>query len=330
MSIVKKLQKQIFEVNNEKRFNEIAIEIFQLQAKKNIIYNNFLKFLKVNPLKVQSIFDIPFLPIEFFKYHQVISENCKVELKFKSSGTTGIGISKHLVADSSIYEESFIRGFEFFFGNIEEYCLLALLPSYYSNQESSLLYMINKLIQLTKNKYSGFFLNNLSELMDLIHSSELKDEKVILFGVSYALMDLAEKYKINHHRLIVMETGGMKGKRQEIIRQEIHKYLCKRFNVYKIYSEYGMTELLSQAYSFGDGIFNCPPWMKIFIRDINDPFSILDDEINGGINIIDFSNIHSCSFIMSDDLGKKYSNGTFEVLGRIDNTDLRGCNLLVQ
>jgi len=330
MRNLKNLSKQIFQINDEKSFYGIALEVFKIQSKSNIVYKKYLEALNVSAEEIVAIEEIPFLPIEFFKSHKLILEGLDSEIIFKSSGTTGMIPSQHFVADSKIYEESFIKGFQHFFGTIGDYCVLALLPSYLEREGSSLIYMTELLIRLSENKKSGFFLHNFQELVDIIHSPELNNKKIILLGVTYALLDLAENYNIKKPDLIVMETGGMKGKRKEMVREELHQILNEKLGVKQIYSEYGMTELLSQAYSFGQGIFKNPPWMKVLIRDTNDPLSLLADEQSGGINVIDLANINSCSFIMTQDLGKKYADGSFEVLGRFDSSDVRGCNLLVQ
>ena len=330
MGEIENLSKQAFQIKDETTFHRIALDIFRLQAEHNLIYKKYIEALTINPLDIDVIEDIPFLPIDFFKNHKLILENKKTKIIFSSSGTTGMNPSKHFVADLKLYEKSFLRGFKHFFGSIRDYCVLALLPSYLEREGSSLIYMTEKLIELSKNKQSGFFLHNLRELADLIQLPELKNKKILLLGVTYALLDLAENYTLSHPHLIVMETGGMKGKRKEMIREEMHQLLSEKLGVKKIYSEYGMTELLSQAYSLGQGIFSTPPWMKVLIRDANDPFSLLPDQQSGGINIIDLANINSCSFIMTQDLGKKYPDGSFEVLGRFDSSDVRGCNLLVQ
>ncbi len=330
MRKLESLSEQIFQINDKKSFHKIALEVFQIQSKHNLVYKEYLKVLNINVEKIKLIEDIPFLPIAFFKNRKVILEGMDSEIVFSSSGTTGMIPSQHFVAETKIYGESFLKGFQHFFGSIRNYCILALLPSYMERKGSSLIYMTEQLIRLSYNRNSGFFLNNLGELVEVLHSPELKNKKVILLGVTYALLDLAENYYIDKPDLIVMETGGMKGKRKEMVREELHRFLSEKFGVKQIYSEYGMTELLSQAYSFGQGIFQTPPWMKILIRDANDPFSLLADEQSGGINIIDLANIHSCSFIMTQDLGKKYKDDSFEVLGRFDSSDVRGCNLLVQ
>ena len=320
----------MFKISSNDEFNTLALRIFKYQAKHNKVYASYLKNLNIDIDEIIQINDIPFLPIEFFKSHDVILDGLNPEIIFTSSGTTGSVQSRHLVSDLSIYEQSFIKAFEHFFGSPEEYCILALLPNYLEREGSSLVYMAEKLIKLSKHAASNFYLHNIDELAKKINSQELQNKKIILLGVTYALLDLAENHKINHPELIIMETGGMKGKRKEMIREELHQVLATKLNVDKIYSEYGMTELLSQAYSVGDGIFKCPPWMKILIRDTNDPLSLLDNNKGGGINIIDLANINSCSFLMTQDLGKVSADGSFEVLGRFDASDIRGCNLLVQ
>ncbi|MGZ4034414.1 MAG: acyl transferase, partial [Bacteroidia bacterium] len=249
---------------------------------------------------------------------------------FTSSGTTGMIQSKHYVTDPDIYEKSYLEAFRLFYGDIEKQCVLALLPSYLERNGSSLIYMADDLIRKSKHPDSGFYLDNYDELIFKLKELESKDQKIILLGVTYALLDLIEKEKFHLKNTIVMETGGMKGKRKEMVREELHGILCEGFGLKVIHSEYGMTELLSQAYSKGNGIFNCPPWMRIIIRDTNDPFSFLPHTKSGGINIIDLANINSCSFIATQDLGKTFPDNSFEVLGRFDNSDIRGCNLLIQ
>lgn len=315
-------------------FEKAALEIFHFQAKQNPVYKNYIEQLKINPDKINSLSEILFLPIQFFKSHQVSTQlqipHPKSETIFTSSGTTGSETSKHYISDIKIYENSFLKCFELFYGNVEQYCFLALLPSYLERENSSLIYMTNVLIQKSKHHKSGFYLHNTEELHQTILELQKEKQKTILLGVTYALLDFAEKFPVKLKHTIIMETGGMKGKRKELLREEVHKILCNAFNVEKIHSEYGMTELLSQAWSKGDGIFLCPPWMKIFIRDVNDPMVLLENKKSGGINIIDLANIYSCSFIATQDLGKKYDDGSFEVLGRYDEGDLRGCNLMVE
>ena len=285
--------------------------------------------LRKSPENGKHITEIPFLPIEFFKSKEVLSTIDPIQTTFTSSGTTGIITSKHHVTDLSFYEASFRSAFSKFYGNIEDYAVLALLPSYLEREGSSLIYMAKDFIEGSNHPDSGFYLHNYKELAQKLIQLDSDGQNVLLLGVTYALLDMIELQKFELKNTIVMETGGMKGKRKEMIREELHTLLTDGFGVHKIHSEYGMTELLSQAYSFGDGVFECPPWMDILIRDTEDPLSLIETEKTGGINIIDLANINSCSFIATQDLGKKYNNATFEVLGRFDNADVRGCNLMV-
>lgn len=319
----------IFTISNQKQFEKIALKVFRFQYENNLVYQEFCDLLKTNPQKVKSLHQIPFLPIQFFKSHNVVSNNDLIKATFISSGTTGTITSRHLVTDVSIYEESYRKGFSQFYGNIEDYVVLALLPSYLEREGSSLIYMVEDLIQLTNNSNSGFYLNNHEELIQKLIELDQAGQNVILIGVTYALLDLIEKQNFELQHTIIMETGGMKGKRKEMIREELHEQLCNGFGVSAIHSEYGMTELLSQAYSLGNGIFECPSWMQILIRDTEDALTYVNEGKTGGINVIDLANINSCSFIATQDLGKKYPNTTFEVLGRFDNSDIRGCNLMV-
>lgn len=319
----------IFNLHNSNGFEKMALEIFQFQARNNVVYKEFIDYLHIDILSVKKIEEIPFLPIQFFKSHHVLSSNEVIQSLFLSSGTTGNEQSKHFVTDLSVYEESFTKGFEHFYGAIEEFTVLALLPSYLEREGSSLIYMVNDFIQKSKKEKSGFYLNNLEELAQNLVELDHKNQKTLLIGVSFALLDLVEKYNFKLKNTIVMETGGMKGRRKELIRPALHQMLREGFGVSNIHSEYGMTELLSQAYSKGNGIFEYPPWMKILIRDTEDALTILPEGKSGGINVIDLANINSCSFIATQDLGKTYANGTFEVLGRFDNSDIRGCNLMV-
>jgi phenylacetate-coenzyme A ligase PaaK-like adenylate-forming protein len=307
----------------------MALKVFRFQYENNLVYREFCDFLKTDVQKVKTIQQIPFLPIQFFKSHEVVSNSNPIQTTFTSSGTTGMVTSKHLVTDVSIYEESYRKGFSQFYGNIENYVVLALLPSYLEREGSSLIHMVDDLIQLSNHPDSGFYLHNYDELIEKIIQLEQSGQNVILIGVTYALLDLIEKHSFQLGNTIIMETGGMKGKRKEMIREELHQQLCNGFGVKSIHSEYGMTELLSQAYSLGDGIFECPSWMQISIRDTEDALSYIREGKTGGINVIDLANINSCSFIATQDLGKKYSNGSFEVLGRFDHSDIRGCNLMV-
>jgi len=318
-----------FKLHNTQGFNKITLDIFRFQATNNLVYKTFLNHLKVDVNTVEKIEEIPFMPIQFFKSHRIISSSAPTEQLFLSSGTTGMTQSKHYVTDVSIYEESFTKAFQQFYGEIEAYTVLALLPSYLERTGSSLIYMVNNFIEKSNNPKSGFYLNNLDELAKNLQELDKNGTKILLIGVSFALLDLLDAYSFNLKNTIIMETGGMKGQRKELIREELHNILCDGFGVSEIHSEYGMTELLSQAYSKGNGIFECPPWMKILTRDTEDALTILPEGKSGGINVIDLANINSCSFIATQDLGKTYKNGTFEVLGRFDNSDIRGCNLLV-
>ena len=319
----------IFAISNQKQFEKIALKVFRYQYDNNLVYQAFCDFLKTDKQKVKSLNQIPFLPIQFFKSHDVVSNSDRIQETFTSSGTTGIITSKHLVTDISLYEKSYQNGFSTFYGNIEDYVILALLPSYLEREGSSLIYMFSDLINKTKNPNSGFYLNNYTALISKLIELDKLGKNVILIGVTYALLDLIEIQKFNLKNTIIMETGGMKGKRRELIREELHEQLCAGFGVEAIHSEYGMTELLSQAYSLGNGIFECPSWMQILIRNPEDALTYVENGKTGGINVIDLANLNSCSFIATQDLGKKYPNNSFEVLGRFDNSDIRGCNLMV-
>ena len=319
----------LFTISSQKQFEKVALKVFRFQYENNLVYKEFCDFLKTDAHKVKSLKQIPFLPIQFFKSHKVVSNDNPIQETFTSSGTTGITTSKHLVTDISLYEESYRKGFSQFYGNIEDYVVLALLPSYLERDGSSLIYMVEDLIQMTHNPESGFYLHNHEELIQKLTKLDNTGKNVILIGVTYALLDLIESQKFQLQNTIIMETGGMKGKRKEMIREELHEQLCQGFGVTAIHSEYGMTELLSQAYSLGNGVFECPSWMQILIRDTEDALTYVDSGKTGGINVIDLANINSCSFIATQDLGKKNPNNSFEVLGRFDNSDIRGCNLMV-
>ncbi len=324
------LQQKIFNIKTETEFNEIAIDIFRYQATNNPVYKQYIDILKVDQSQIKSYREIPFLPIQFFKSQDIITDGKSPEITFSSSGTTGMITSQHLVADVNLYIESFRKAFELFYGNVEDMAIVALLPSYLERSGSSLIYMVDDLIKRSNNSESGYFLYNHQDLFNTLSTLRDKGKKTVLFGVTYALLDFVENFNIDFPELIVMETGGMKGKRKEMIREELHKILCAGFHVESIHSEYGMTELLSQGYSKGSGLFHTPPWMKILIRDTNDPLSLLDNKKTGAINVIDLANYYSCSFIATQDLGKFHQDGSFEILGRFDNSDIRGCNLLVQ
>lgn len=320
--------KDIFTIKNLYGFEQKALGVFQYQAAHNPIYKSFIEHLGIAPTKVDRVAQIPFLPIAFFKQHEVRVPG-KVEQLFTSSGTTGMKTSKHLVHDVSVYQESYRTAFTLFYGDISQYTLLALLPSYAEREGSSLIYMIDDLLQQAQ-AGSGYYLHNHKELFETLETLKKLGKPTILLGVTYALLDFVEQFSINFPELIVMETGGMKGKRKELIREELHQELCSGFGVASIHSEYGMTELLSQAYSKGQGVFSCPPWMQVYIRDTNDPLTQIAPGKSGGINIIDLANVHSCAFIATQDLGKVIGPNQFEVLGRFDASDIRGCNLLVQ
>ncbi|PTM03204.1 MAG: acyl transferase [Bacteroidetes bacterium] len=319
---------EIFNIKTSAQFEDLALKVFKFQFENNIIYRSFCDLLYKHPVDVKSISDIPFLPIQFFKSHEVLSTNNTAEKTFTSSGTTGSITSKHLVTDIKLYEESYLKGFKHFYGNLEDYVVLALLPSYLERDGSSLIYMANDLIAKSKQLESGFYLNNLEELAKTLNQLETRGQKTLLIGVSFALLDLVEQFQFDLKHTLVMETGGMKGRRKEIVRQELHNKLQSGFGVSQIHSEYGMTELLSQAYSKGNGIFECPPWMKILTRDTEDALTLQQSQKTGGINVIDLANINSCSFIATQDLGKVNTSGQFEIIGRFDNSDIRGCNLM--
>ncbi len=312
-------------------FDTAALEIFQLQAKENAVYKNYLAHLKIDPFSVSRVEQIPFLPIRLFKSQRVITGNKNPEATvFTSSGTTGSITSSHYVNDVAVYEQSFLKAFEKFYGNIEEYCLIALLPSYLERGGSSLVYMCDMLVTKSNHPQSGFYLNEYKKLAEVLKALESQKQKTILIGVTYALLDFAELFPMPLQHTIIMETGGMKGKRKEMLKSEMQGVLKKAFSLDVIHSEYGMTELLSQAYSTGNEIYNCPPWMKVFIRDTNNPLSTHSSQKSGGLNIVDLANIHSCAFIATQDLGKLYQDGSFEVLGRFDDAEIRGCNLMIE
>ena len=316
-------------IQSKDEFESKALDVFRFQIKNNPIYNEFCHYLGRSSSSVKKLQQIPFLPIHFFKSKKVVTTNAKAQTVFSSSGTTGQAISKHYITDIKLYEQSYTKGFQHFYGDVGQYCIVALLPSYLERSGSSLIYMVNDLIEKSKHPESGFYLKEIERLIDTLTVLDATGKKVLLIGVSFALLDLVEKYPLQLKNTIVMETGGMKGRRKELIRTELHDLLKKGFGVETIHSEYGMTELLSQAYSKGNGIFKTPPWMKIMIRDTENPLGLLPHGKAGGINVIDLANINSCSFIATQDLGKKYDDGSFEILGRFDHSDVRGCNLMV-
>lgn len=326
---------RIFNITSRDEFADVSLEIFRYQAANCEPYKRFLSLLETDPNKINKIENIPFFPIQFFKSENVVLDEEFVHTEnapqktFTSSATTGMTPSKHLVSDLSIYERSFSQGFQLQYGDPAEYAILALLPSYLEREGSSLVYMAEGLMKQSGNPSNDFYLYNHKELFEMLNKLKVDSQKTILIGVSFALIDFAEHFKIDYPNLIVIETGGMKGKGEEVTREELHKRLQGGFGVEKIHSEYGMAELLSQAWSKGNGLFSTPPWMDVIIRDLNNPFRILPTGKNGGINIIDLANINSCSFIETQDLGIKETEDCFKILGRIQNSELRGCNLLL-
>jgi phenylacetate-coenzyme A ligase PaaK-like adenylate-forming protein len=323
------LQQRIFTVKRPGDFEKLALDIFRYQSAHNQVYRAYIEALGINPGSVNSLIRIPFLPVSFFREHKILTGSGEYQAIFESSGTTGPSTSRHYVADLDTYETSFRTGFRFFYGEPGEYFFAALLPSYEERNNSSLIYMMNNFIRGSKYSDSGFFRDNPGELIRSLEKARNAKRKRVLLGVSFALLELAEKYSPDLSGTVIIETGGMKGRRKEITREELHAVLKTGFNVDTIHSEYGMTELLSQAWSKGGGIFYCPPTMKILIRDPLDPLTMFNEpERSGGINIIDLANINSCTFLSVNDIGKLHEDGGFEVLGRFDNSDLRGCNLL--
>lgn len=349
---------KIFNVS-QAGFETLALKIFRFQYQHNYLYKAYADMVGAEPSRVTSISQIPFLPIQFFKSHAVKTTEFEPQALFESSGTTQTVNSHHLIKDIELYQQSFLMGFELFYGSVTGWSVIGLLPSYLERKNSSLVYMVDELIRQSHHPQSGFYLHEYEKLYKTLKELEEKKQKTLLIGVSFALLDLAEQYPLELKHTIIMETGGMKGRREEMIRQELHEGLRMKFGVDKIHSEYGMTELLSQAYSQGDGIFHCPPWMKVLVRDEEDPLRVVSREsgvvswesgvgsqkfitysqksivgtrlptLTGVLNIIDLANIYSCSFIATDDAGRLYSDGSFEVLGRVDNSDVRGCSLMV-
>ncbi len=311
-------------------FDRLALNVFNYQSTYNPLYKRYLELLKKDKKTVQQLADIPFLPIQLFKNHIIKTGDWRAEVVYTSSGTTGQTSSKHQVYNKAFYLNNAVRCFQSRYGDIGDYCVLALLPAYLERKGSSLVDMIHHFIQVSTHSDSGFFLYNTEDLLPILYKNQKEEVPTILIGVSFALLDLAEQVKADFSNIVVMETGGMKGRKKEITRQELHEQLCSAFGVPSIHSEYGMTELLSQAYSLGKGIFQPSATMKVLARDISDPFDYVRSGRTGGLNIIDLANIDSCAFIATDDLGKVYSDGSFEVLGRFDNSDVRGCNLMIE
>ena len=328
------LEKRVFAASAD-NFNDLALELFHYQYQNNKVYRTYCEALKVNADSVNSIQKIPFLPISFFKTHIIKTTEFETDTVFESSGTSQTVSSKHFVKTPAIYTESFSTCFEKFYGLPKNKCILGLLPSYLERKNSSLVIMVAELIKASNNDLSGFYLYDHEKLHSTIVHNEILKLPTLLIGVTYALLDFAEKYPMQLRHTIVMETGGMKGRREEQTRQQVHALLQHQLGISLVHSEYGMTELLSQAYSKGDGLFHCPGWMKVFLRDEDDPFQIktaagaTKKSLTGIINIIDLANIYSCSFIATDDIGRLHANESFEVLGRTDSSDMRGCSLLV-
>ena len=320
-------QEELFDFNKFS-FENKALALFRLQYANNAVYKDFVNKLGCNPKEVNEIAKIPFLPVGFFKSHNIIAEGYLPELIFESSGTTGMVNSKHLVHDVKIYKQSFVEGFKQFYGNPEEWVVIGLLPAYLERQGSSLVYMVNDLIALSKNEFSGFYLYEYEQLHQLLLQLELKQQKVLLIGVTFALLDFSEQFEMHLKHTVVMETGGMKGRRKEMTRVEVHEQLTSRLGLTAIHSEYGMTEMLSQGYSYGEGMFFPSKTMKVMVRSEDDPMEV-QLKGTGIINVIDLSNVYSCAFIATEDVGRVYNDGSFEVRGRVDNSDIRGCSLLM-
>lgn len=329
MDTFKSFNPDLYSVN-EQNFDDIALQLFQFQAENNTIYKKYIFNLGINPLSVLSMADIPYLPISFFKNHILKTGAWVPEANFTSSGATGQQTSIHPVRNLDFYLGHTVRCFEHFFGNIDNYHFLALLPSYLERSHSSLVAMMDFFIKKSHSAFSSFYLHDTSRLLQDLENLRGDSKKTVLWGVTFALLDIAERYHPDLSHCLVFETGGMKGRRDEITRYELHSNLAEAFNVEYIYSEYGMTELLSQAYSKGKNAFFCPPWMKILAREITDPMQkgLLNEA--GGINVIDFANLNSIAFIETEDIGKVYADGSFEIMGRLDNSDIRGCNLMVE
>ncbi len=318
---------EIFSIDSSESFEQAALETFRYQYSNVLVYRNFCDALGVDIASVNKSSDIPFLPVQFFTSEKVMADGLKPQITFTSSGTTGSTRARHYVTNPELYRKSFLQAFRRAYGDPKEFAILALLPSYLERKGSSLVYMVDHLIRESEHPASGFYLTELDKLAKTLNELEASGTKTLLLGVSFALLDLVAQHSFNLSHTIVMETGGMKGRRKEMIREELHQVLKTGFGISKIHSEYGMTELLSQAYSKGDGIFSCPPWMKIMTRDPEDPFTYIEEK-TGGVNVIDLANRYSCSFIATQDLGRCFYDGSFEILGRFDTSDIRGCNLM--
>jgi hypothetical protein len=334
MKTAEQIRNKIFAVTAE-TFAETAMEVFKYQFEYNTLYHNYCTLLKKDPHNVTDITGIPFLPVQFFKTHKIQTGNFDESLFFESSGTSGSVNSRHFVKNIAVYEESFLNAFELQYGNLENLCIIGLLPSYLERKHSSLVYMVDHFINISTNRNSGFYLYDHEKLKSVLLENEKEAHQTILIGVTYALLDFAENNPMHLQHTTVMETGGMKGRREELSRMKVHEILIKQLGIQTVHSEYGMTELLSQAYSKKEGIFQSPPWMKILLRNENDPFEIVSSpaagrsSAGGAVNIIDLANIYSCAFIATDDAGKIYEDGSFEIMGRLDNSDVRGCGLMI-
>lgn len=321
------LEKELFQVT-EKGFDRLALDVFRFQYENNPLYKAYTDQLGVRVASVDGLTGIPFLPVSFFKTHAVRTTDFSPEAVFESSGTTGMGGSRHEVRKLALYKKSFTEGFELFYGPVKDWCVIGLLPSYLERSNSSLILMVNDLIALSGHADSGFYLYEHAALYTLLQELERRGQKTLLIGVTFALLDFAERYKLDLRHTVVMETGGMKGRRKEITRQELHAFLMERLGVGAVHAEYGMTELLSQAYSAGGGLFSSPPWMRALVRKEDDPLEVVRTG-EGILNIIDLANLYSCSFLATEDIGFIHSDGRWEVSGRVDNSDIRGCSLLV-
>lgn len=330
MPLPQKLSELIFDISSSQELEKMAMELFEVHFAENEIYNRFCILSGKSPANVLTVENIPFLPVNVFRHQQVLLNGFVSKVRFETSGTTASDTGVHHIADPELYLTSATKGFERFYGGISEYTLLALLPGYLERQHSSLVYMVRHFIEKSQSEHSGFYLNEHAKLFETLKALSGKNKKTLLIGVTHALVDFADKYSIHFPELIVMETGGMKGRRKELSRSELHIKLKKSFGVPAIHSEYGMTELLSQSYSTGNGIFYCPPWMRVRLRDINDPMSPPQNKKAGAINIIDLANMYSCPFLATDDIGVLHDDGSFEINGRMDFSIVRGCNTMIK
>jgi len=327
----KEFARRVFSITNESAFRQIALEVYHFQYYNNPVYRLFCDTIDRTPAQVVALQQVPFLPISFFKTHEIRCFDAAPEAIFRSSGTTGMEQSRHLVKDLELYRESFTRCFERFYGKVQNYCVLGLLPSYLERVDSSLVYMVQQLIRSSGHPDSGFYLYDHQQLASVLRRLENKGQKTLLIGVTFALLDFARAFPMKLSHTTIMETGGMKGRGKELVREEVHQMLANAFQTGIIHSEYGMTEMLSQAYANGAGRYSTPPWLKVFVRDETDPLSCIDAQqktISGALNVVDLANLYSCSFIATEDLARLYSDGSFEILGRMDNTDVRGCSLM--